>query len=74
MIKWEMEEEIAIESAQAPTSVHNDESARNAPTNASGHVQELDRNFGLWSICGLAITSGNVWISLGGTIVSIGVE
>ena len=40
-----------------------------ANINASGHIQELDRNFGLWSICGLAICSGNIWIALGGTIV-----
>ena len=40
-----------------------------APINASGHIQELDRNFGLWSICGLGLTSGNTWIALGGSIV-----
>lgn len=38
--------------------------------NASGHRQELDRNFGLLSICGLAVTSGNTWLALGGSIVS----
>ena len=37
--------------------------------NVSGHKQELQRNFGLISLCGLGITSGNVWIALGGTIV-----
>lgn len=37
--------------------------------NASGHPQELDRNFGLLSICGLAITTGNTWLGLGGSIV-----
>lgn len=39
--------------------------------NVSGHKQELQRNFGLWSLCGLGITSGNVWIALGGSIVSV---
>jgi len=38
--------------------------------NASGHRQELDRNFRLINICGLGITSGNTWIALGGSIVS----
>ena len=37
--------------------------------NASGHRQELDRNFRLINICGLGITSGNTWIALGGSIV-----
>ena len=37
--------------------------------NASGHRQELERNFGLFSICSMAITTGNTWVALGGTIV-----
>lgn len=37
--------------------------------NASGHRQELDRNFHLINICGLGITSGNTWIAIGGSIV-----
>lgn len=37
--------------------------------NPSGHRQELQRNYGLWSICGLAITTGNTWLALGGSIV-----
>ncbi len=39
-----------------------------APINASGHRQELDRNFTLLSLCGLAISSGNDWIALGGSV------
>lgn len=38
--------------------------------NASGHVQQLDRNFSLLSICGVGLVSGNTWAALGGTIVS----
>lgn len=38
------------------------------PINASGHKQELDRNFSFLAICGLAITSGNVWLALGGSV------
>ena len=37
---------------------------------ASGHQQELDRNFSLVDICGLGLTSGNTWLALGGSIVT----
>jgi choline transport protein len=37
--------------------------------NASGHKQELKRQFGLLSICAVGITTGNVWTALGGAIV-----
>lgn len=38
--------------------------------NASGHKQELERQFSLLSICAIGITTGNVWAALGGSIVS----
>lgn len=37
--------------------------------NASGHRQELDRNFKLINIVGLGLTSGVTWIPIGGSIV-----
>ncbi|KAL9013349.1 MAG: hypothetical protein Q9173_001952 [Seirophora scorigena] len=37
--------------------------------NASGYRQELERNFGLMSIIAFAITAGNTWVPLGGTII-----
>lgn len=37
--------------------------------NASGHKQELARQFSLLSICSIGITTGNVWAALGGSIV-----
>jgi amino acid permease len=40
------------------------------PVNASGHRQELQRNYGLLSICALAITTGNTWIAQGGSIAT----
>jgi len=40
-----------------------------APINASGHTQQLSRNFGLLSTCGLALTAGNTWLALGGSVV-----
>lgn len=39
--------------------------------NASGHKQELERQFSLLSICSIGITTGNVWAALGGSIVSV---
>ncbi|KAI5304567.1 hypothetical protein KEM56_006339 [Ascosphaera pollenicola] len=54
-------------SEKGPSNV-SDDSLANAPINESGHKQELDRNFGLWNICGLALTSGNTWVALGGSI------
>ncbi len=43
--------------------------------NASGHRDQLNRHFGLWSICGLALTIDNAWVALAGSIaVSIGMS
>ena len=39
--------------------------------NASGHRQELQRNFKLLALCGVAITTANSWVALGGTIVRL---
>ena len=39
--------------------------------NVSGHKQELERIFDPLSAVSLAVTTGNVWPALGGTIVSI---
>jgi choline transport protein len=39
--------------------------------NASGHKQELVRQFNLLSICSIGITTGNVWAALGGSIVCL---
>jgi hypothetical protein len=37
--------------------------------NASGHVQELDRNFGFWTICAISVVSDNAWAAGGGSLV-----
>lgn len=37
--------------------------------NASGHVQELERNFNLLSLTGIGIVVGNVWPAAGGSIL-----
>jgi choline transport protein len=36
--------------------------------NEAGHVQELERNFSLFSICSVGIVTGNTWAALGGSI------
>lgn len=38
--------------------------------NVSGHVQELDRKFGLWSICAIGILSDNAWGAGGGALTT----
>lgn len=40
-----------------------------AVLNASGHAQELERNFSLWSAASVGICTGNTWVALGGSIV-----
>jgi amino acid transporter len=37
--------------------------------NASGHVQELPRNFNLLSLAGVGLVVGNVWPAIGGSIL-----
>jgi choline transport protein len=37
--------------------------------NETGHLQELERNFSLSSICSVGIVTGNTWAALGGSIV-----
>lgn len=37
--------------------------------NASGHVQELDRSFGFWSICSASVAVDNAWVAGAGTLV-----
>lgn len=45
------------------------ETAAVGEVNVSGHRQELQRNFGLWGVCGVGIVTGNTWAALGGSIV-----
>lgn len=37
--------------------------------NASGHTQELERNFSLLSLAGVGLVVGNVWPAVGGSIL-----
>ena len=36
--------------------------------NASGYKDELQRQYSIWSICGLAMTVDSAWVALGGSI------
>lgn len=36
--------------------------------NCSGHPDQLQRQFGLLSICGLALTINSAWIAFGGSL------
>ena len=41
--------------------------------NASGHKDQLKRQYGLLGICGLALNIDNAWIALGGSVtIAIG--
>jgi hypothetical protein len=40
-----------------------------AEVNASGHQDQLERQYGIWSLCGLALTIDNAWVALGGSII-----
>ncbi|KAF2736306.1 amino acid transporter [Polyplosphaeria fusca] len=53
----------------APQYVADDNTEVGEVLNASGHKQELNRNYSLLSICAIGITTGNVWAALGGSIV-----
>lgn len=46
------------------------ETSRTSST-LQGHGQELEQNFGLLSICGIAVATGESWIVLGNSIVCI---
>ena len=37
--------------------------------NASGHIQQLDRNFNLLTLAGVGLVVGNVWPAVGGSIL-----
>lgn len=51
------------------SSVSESDIVTNGNINASGHVQELSRNFNLLSLAGVGLTVGNVWPAVGGSIL-----
>ncbi|KAL9114141.1 MAG: hypothetical protein Q9227_001913 [Pyrenula ochraceoflavens] len=60
----EMEDPERLSNSPIPRPSEQDKSEFGANVeiiNASGHKQELDRNFGIWSICNLSIALDNAW-------------
>ncbi|MCJ1430043.1 hypothetical protein MMC29_007958 [Sticta canariensis] len=64
-----MKQHVAAEISPHVLAASVPETAAVGEVNISGHRQELHRNFGLWSVCGVGIVTGNVWSALGGSIV-----
>ncbi|KAF3798267.1 Choline transport protein [Colletotrichum gloeosporioides] len=58
-------DDAAIDKAITSRSVDQ----QDVPINASGHVQELERNFSLLSLAGVGLVVGNVWPAIGGSIL-----
>ena len=52
------------------TEPYAEEKQEGEQVNASGHRQEVDRNFSLISLCAIAVTTGNTWIAQGGSVVT----
>ena len=51
------------------TTSGDEEISKGELINASGHVQELDRQFNIVSLAGAGLVTGNVWPALGGSIL-----
>ena len=56
---------MIIDSADRKTSIVT---KHGEVVNASGHRDQLNRHYGLLSICGLALTIDNAWVALGGSL------
>lgn len=60
---------------QIPDAEYERKGANVVPTNdglevnVSGHEDELQRQYGLLSLCGLALTIDNAWVAFGGSII-----
>lgn len=64
--------EVASQSNEASSQEspkHEQVAADGGLINASGHVQELNRNFSLISLAGVGLSVGNVWPAIGGSIL-----
>ena len=61
-VKQPIQDQESAASSSAPP-------ADGALINASGHVQELQRNFSLLSLAGVGLVVGNVWPAIGGSIL-----
>ncbi|QIX01415.1 hypothetical protein AMS68_006932 [Peltaster fructicola] len=64
-----MDEYEKDDKGRSPYSQSADTSVVDVDINTSGHVQELDRTFGFWSICALGVVTDNAWGAGSGTLV-----
>lgn len=58
-----------VSSQETPNNKQSGSVNHNGLVNASGHVQELNRNFSLLSLAGVGLSVGNVWPAIGGSIL-----
>ncbi|OGE52411.1 hypothetical protein PENARI_c010G06967 [Penicillium arizonense] len=58
------------EVAPSPDHLYDHDAQDGELVNASGHRQEVERNFSLISICAVAVTTGNTWIAQGGSVTT----
>ncbi|KAK0781856.1 hypothetical protein LTR75_010305 [Friedmanniomyces endolithicus] len=63
--------DLSAEEKKAPPafSAESADVAEGDLVNSSGHVQELDRSFGFWSVASVGILADNAWGSGGGSLV-----
>lgn len=60
-------EAILKEKAELPSGLKDDTAVGSVHEviNASGHRDQLDRQYGILSICGMALTVDNAWVAIG---------
>lgn len=61
--------DVEKKSAQPALSEQDSPAEESDKINVSGHVQELDRSFSVWSICCIGIMNNNAWASGGGSLI-----
>lgn len=69
MASLEAEKSTAPSYPEKDTTTDIDHEPRLHHINETGHIQELERNFSLLSVCSVGIVTGNTWAALGGSIV-----
>jgi hypothetical protein len=58
-------EEKKTPDVQTDTEVGTAHRLTHQAINASGHRDQLDRQYGILSICGMALTVDNAWVAIG---------
>jgi len=69
MATAEREKDAIRSDGASDTSAQGPVAEKGELINASGHAQELDRNFNLLSAAGVGLVVGNVWPAVGGSIL-----